>query len=110
MKDRNKTLERRAQEFCASGEYSPTLKEAYIGGVKSGYEDLTEWLNPAEELPNEGEEVLCIIHRHFQTYAVLRHLDNQWWQPLAPQPGISLGGWVAVEKEPIAWRPIHELN
>lgn len=109
MKNRYKTLTQRAQEFCSKGDYAPTLKEAYIGGVKSAYEEFTEWYNPEKELPQEGAEVLCMIHRHFQTYAVFRYLNNQWWQPLAPQPNVSLGGWVAVEKEPIAWRPIHEL-
>lgn len=82
--------------------------ESYQRGAEDEHRLLTEWLNPAEELPKEGEEVLCIIHRHFQTYAVLRYLNNQWWQPLAPQPNVSLGGWIAAEKEPIAWRPIHE--
>lgn len=86
------------------------VEEAFMAGVESGYEDMTEWHNPAEELPHSDEEVLCMIHRPFQTYAVMRWLDNQWWQPLAPQPQISLGGWVAAEKEPFAWRPIHELE
>ena len=111
--EKNKTLAQRAQEFCASGEHSPSLTEAYIAGVKSGYEDMTdmfEWYNPAEELPHSDEEVLCMIHRPFQTYAVMRWLNNQWWQPLAPQPQISLGGWIAAEKEPLAWRPIHEME
>lgn len=89
------------------------VEEAFIAGVKSGYEDMTdmfEWLNPAEELPHSDEEVLCMIHRPFQTYAVMRWLNDQWWQPLPPQPNVSLGGWIAAEKEPFAWRPIHEME
>lgn len=89
------------------------VEEAFIAGVESGYKDMTdmfEWYNPAEELPHSDEEVLCMIHRPFQTYAVMRWLNNQWWQPLAPQPQISLGGWIAAEKEPLAWRPIHEME
>lgn len=106
----NKTLRQRAQEFCASGEHTPSLTETFIAGVKSGYEEMTEWRNPAEELPYSNEEVLCMIHRPFQTYAVMRYFNDQWWQPLAPQPQITLGGWIAAEKEPLAWRPIHEME
>lgn len=90
------------------------VEQAFADGVKEGYKDMTEWYtewhNPAEELPHSDEEVLCMIHRPFQTYAVMRYLNDQWWQPLAPQPQISLGGWIAAEKEPLAWRPIHEME
>jgi hypothetical protein len=82
--------------------------EAYQRGAEDEHRLLTEWHNPAEELPHSDEEVLCMIHRPFQTYAVMRYLNDQWWQPLAPQSQISLGGWIAAEKDPIAWQPIHE--
>lgn len=120
-KDRYKTLKQRAEEYAEriakeqEEAYFTTdaeilVEEAFKAGVKSGYEDMTEWLNPAEEFPNSDEEVLCMVDRHFQTFAVMRYLNNQWWQPLAPQPKVTLGGWIAAEKEPIAWRPIYELK
>ena len=51
-----------------------------------------------------------MIDRKFQTYAVLRYTEVGWWQPLHPQPGVILGGWIAAEKEPFAWRYIGELK
>ncbi|MBO7314221.1 MAG: hypothetical protein J6U49_00980 [Alistipes sp.] len=84
------------------------VEEAYQRGAEDEHRLLTEWHNPAEELPHSDEEMLCMIHRPFQTYAVMRYLNNQWWQPLVPQPNVSLGGWIAAEKDPFAWRPIHE--
>lgn len=116
-----KTLQQRAEEYAErvfkeqyetyfTTDAEILVEEAFMAGVESGYKDMTKWCNPAEELPHSDEEVLCMIHRPFQTYAVMRYLNNQWWQPLAPQPQISLGGWIAAEKEPLAWRPIHEME
>lgn len=90
------------------------VEQAFTDGFKEGCEDTTkwytDWYNPTEELPQGDKEVLCMIDRYFQTYAVMRYLNHQWWQPLAPQPNVSLGGWIAAEKEPIAWRHIHEMD
>lgn len=90
----------------------------YDNGLTTGFKDgalytcdkLLKWHKPIISLPDDDVEVLCIIHRKFQTYTIARHDDNGWWQPLQPQAGVSLGGWVALEQEPIAWRYINELK
>lgn len=105
-----RTIEERAQDFASSGEYSPTLTECYLAGAKEGMRCILEWQNTADNLPDKDVEVLCMIDRKFQTYAVLRYTEVGWWQPLHPQPGVILGGWIAAEKEPFAWRYIGELK
>lgn len=102
-----KPIKEKAQEFLASGEYSPTLTEAYIQGAKEICQDMFKWNNPQEELPPDGVEVLCMVHRIYQTYGVLKHDARGWWQPFQEE---DIEGWCAYEGIPIAWRPIHELK
>lgn len=44
-----RTVEERAQDFVSSGEYSPTLKECYIGGAAEEHLLLTHWNNIEED-------------------------------------------------------------
>lgn len=94
----------------AISDYENGLTTGFKDGAQFVYGDLLKWNNPEDNMPDDDVEVLCIIHRKFQTYAVVRHDSNGWWQPLQPQPGVSLGGWIALEKEPIAWRYINEVE
>lgn len=90
--------------------YNVELITGFEDGALYGYGRLLKWHNPALSLPDYDVEVLCKIPRKFQSYTIARYDANGWWQPLYPQEGISLGGWIALEQEPIAWRYIKELD
>lgn len=90
------------------GDISNAVMRAYIHGQIEENIKLTKWHDAKEELPKEDVEVLCMIHRRFQTYAILRYDVNGWWQPVVPTSAIPDGGWIAFDGEIIAWREIHE--
>lgn len=73
-------------------------------GAEWMHEELTRWHDPKEELPDGDQEVLCMIHKKYNTYAVLEYYQGEWWQP-APVPA---GGWCGYDGEIICWREIHE--
>lgn len=97
-------------KFFTFADYESALTTGFEDGALYEYCRILKWRNPRISLPDDDVEVLCMIHRKFQTYTIARHDDNGWWQPLHPQEGISLGGWIALEKEPIAWRYIKEYE
>lgn len=80
------------------------IKEAFTDGAEWMRDELTRWNYPKEKLPNDGREVLCVIHKKYNTYAVLKFYQGEWWQP-APVPA---GGWCGYDGEIIAWREINE--
>lgn len=108
-----KTIEDRAREYAlaSSPEVFDQIARAagYSIGAKAEHELLTKWHNPKEELPDDDVEVLVMVHRPFQTYAILRHDEYGWWQPVPPRPMLDNDGWVCIDDEEVfAWREIHE--
>lgn len=108
-----KTIEERAEEYSTCDEDCALCSEvcrkasderAFIAGAQSAHEELTRWHDPKKELPDGDQEVLCMIHKKYNTYAVLKFYQGKWWQP-APVPA---GGWCGYDGEIIAWREIHE--
>lgn len=75
-----------------------------IADLKYRISSYTQWHYPKEKLPDGDQEVLCVIHKKYNTYAVLKYYQGEWWQP-APVPA---GGWCGYDGEIIAWREIHE--
>lgn len=99
-----RTIEERAKEYAAKCHGSQNTEWGFIAGAESEHEELTRWHNPKEELPNDGHEVLCMIHKKYNTYIVLKYYQGQWWQ----QAPVTAGGWCGYAGEIIAWREIHE--
>lgn len=103
----SKDLKSRAEGYAHSYPFAK-VSDAYIAGANEERKLLTEWHDASKELPSEDREVLCMIHRKFQTYAILRHTDNGWWQPIIPRALAKDGGWIGFNENVIAWREIHE--
>lgn len=66
--------------------------------------ELTSWHDPKEKLPNDGQEVLCVTNRRYNTFSVLKHDNHGWWQ-YVPFYG---GGWLGYDGDVLGWREIHE--
>ena len=107
---RQRVKEKRDFECLTFADYDNALTTGFEDGAFYEYCHILKWHNPIISLPDDDIEVLCKINRKFQTYTIARHDDNGWWQPLHPQAGVSLGGWIALEQEPIAWRYINNID
>ncbi len=108
-----KTIEERAKEYstcdedcalCSEACRKASDERAFIAGAQSEHDELTRWHYPKDKLPDGDQEVLCMIHKKYNTYVVLKFYQGEWWQP-APVPA---GGWCGYDGEIIAWRAIHE--
>lgn len=97
-----KTIEERAKEYAAKCYGCQNTEWGFIAGALSEHAELTRWRSPQEELPFDGEEVLCKVQHPHRTYDVLRHDAFGWWKEA---PG---GGWCAAFWNVIAWRYINE--
>jgi hypothetical protein len=84
------------------------IVEIYRNGAIMEHNHFVKWHDPKQELPDEDVEVLCMIHRKYQTYTIARFDGETWWQPVIPITAIEYGGWIGINEEIIAWREIHE--
>ncbi|WP_290433512.1 MULTISPECIES: hypothetical protein [Bacteroidales] len=96
-----KTIEEKAKEYAAKCHCQNT-EWGFIAGAQSEHEELTRWHDPKEELPDDGQEVLCVTKRRCNTFSVLQHDNYGWWQYI-PFEG---GGWCEYDGEVIGWREI----
>lgn len=108
-----KTIEERAKRYVRKiwaggvrdwGTNKQWTAQDFIAGAKSEHEELTRWHDPKDKLPDGDQEVLCVIHKKYNTYAVLKYYQGEWWQ----QVYVPAGGWCGYDGEIIAWREIHE--
>lgn len=102
-----KDLKTRAEAHAHSYPFQK-VNDAYIAGANEERKLLTEWHDASKELPPDDREVLCMIHRKYQTYAILIYDGKFWWQPIAPATALQDGGWIGFYEDVIAWREIHE--
>lgn len=93
---------------CANAENKGLCAFDYKSGAEEERLLLLEWVNPKEELPENGAEVLVKLNRKFQMYSVAKWDGEHWWQPIAPMGGVEEGGWIALEEDIIGWRNIEE--
>lgn len=84
------------------------IVEMYRNGAILEHNHLVRWHDPKQELPVEDVEVLCMIHRKYQTYTIARYDGKHWWQPIMPIDAMKDGGWIGISEDIIAWREIHE--
>ena len=83
--------------------YCEDLIQAYLAGAKAEREEMTRWLDPKEELPDDDRDVLvkttlctkyCIAF-----YKANGYRNHHWHENNGP----------LMDDMVIGWRPIHEL-
>ena len=103
----SKDLKSRAKGYAHSYPFAK-VSDAYIAGAKDLYDEITQWYDPDKVLPPTNEEVLCMINRPHQTYAIMRYLHGKWWEAHHEDVLTPEGSWVAYNGIVIIWREIHE--
>ena len=97
-----KTIEQRAQEYASSGEYSPSITEAYKAGAEEEHRLLTEWHDVSEEPDANGLYLVALTSKNNapKIYSVAAYLGEGCW---------FFDGYYHHTKPSFdEWRPIHE--
>lgn len=102
-----RTLQKRPYELIEADikkeEDRASVRKHFGTGTDWTRSELTRWRNPKEQLPADGQEVLAIVNRRYNTYSILQHDTYGWWQ-YVPLNG---GGWCGYDGDIIGWRPIN---
>lgn len=80
-----------------------SARKHFAAGAEWMRNELTRWRDPKEQLPADGQEVLAVVNRQYNTYSILQHDTYGWWQ-YVPLNG---GGWCGYDGDIIGWRPIN---
>lgn len=110
-----KTIEELAQEYVDSSDAGAhpynrlAIVDAYIAGAKNQREELTQWYDPKEELPDDDHCVLIKIADGPQERIHIGSREGDVWMAdggfLFHTDPASVIGYDGVV---IGWRPIHE--
>lgn len=108
-----KTIEERIQEYVANAwveldqfnedhvTFENIVTSACVVGANFEYEELTRWSDPKEELPQNGQLVLCKTSDKKLPFVTVKYDCSEWWIYVYP-------GWTSIGHKIIGWRPIHE--
>lgn len=108
-----KTIEERIQEYVANAwveldqfnedhvTFENIVTSACVVGANFEYEELTRWRDPKEELPQNGQLVLCKTSDKKLPFVTVKYGRSEWWIYVYP-------GWAGIGHKIIGWRPIHE--
>ena len=95
-----------AAEYYAAyaNDNKSSARKHFAAGADWMRNELTRWRDPKEQLPADGQEVLAIVNRQYNTYSILQHDTYGWWQYVP----LSGGGWCGYDGDIIGWREIHK--
>lgn len=81
--------------------YSTCFIDGFSAGAQSERDELTRWRDPKEELPQNGQLVLCKTSDKKLPFVTVKYDRSEWWIYVYP-------GWADIGHKIIGWRPIHE--
>lgn len=88
-----KTIEERIQEYVANAwveldqfnedhvTFENIVTSACVVGANFEYEELTRWRDPKEELPQNGQLVLCKTSDKKLPFVTVKYDRSEWWIP-----------------------------